>query len=184
MKSQALCMSLLALSCSCLTVAQENEIKTPENTEVHSPKTILKYAEASQNLSTLRAALKAADMEDIMGNQGPFTVFAPSDKAFEEFPGSFNLFDPENKKDLRALITYHIIAGKFTASNILRAMCRGNGVATFTTVQGNEIIASMHGLDIVLTDYLGNSARITTAVMDQRNGVIHQIDSVILPRKM
>ncbi|MEO1012333.1 MAG: fasciclin domain-containing protein [Bacteroidota bacterium] len=184
MKIQTLSMFLVMLSLTFMVSAQENISYGHSKTEANPKKTIIKYAEGSQNLSTLLAAIKAVDIDVIMGNEGPYTVFAPSDKAFEKYQGAAELFDPENKKDLRALITYHIIAGKLTASSILRAMCRGNGMATFTTVQGNKIKASMNGLDIILTDYLGNSAKITTADMDQRNGVIHQIDSVIFPRKM
>ncbi len=130
--------------------------------------------------------MKAADLEETLGYDGPFTVFAPSDKAFEKFSiGKVTqLLSPENKEDLKALLTYHIIAGKLTASQILKAMCRGNGRAVFTTVQGKEIVATMEGIDIVLTDDFGNSARITTADANQCNGVIHEIDSVIVPRQM
>jgi len=146
-------------------------------------KSILGNTESSKNLKTLLAALKAADLETILGNTGPFTLFAPSDKAFENFSSGKveQLLGPENKEELKALLTYHIVAGRFTASNILRAMCRGNGKATFTTVQGNKLVASMSGIDIVLTDNYGNSAKIVMADADQSNGVIHEIDSVIVP---
>ncbi len=149
-------------------------------------KSIIKNTENSQNHRTLSAVIKAADLEETLGYDGPFTVFAPSDKAFEEFSiGKVaHLLNPENKEDLKALLTYHIIAGKFTTSHILRAMCRGNGRATFTTVQGKEIEATMSGIDIILTDDFGNSARITTADANQCNGVIHEIDSVMVPRQM
>jgi uncharacterized surface protein with fasciclin (FAS1) repeats len=94
------------------------------------------------------------------------------------------LFLPENKKDLQKLLTYHIVAGKLTASNILKAMCRGGGSASFTTVQGEEIVANMDGIDIVLSDGKGNTAKITVADVNQCNGIIHQIDSVFLPTKI
>ncbi|RKN81474.1 fasciclin domain-containing protein [Ulvibacterium marinum] len=149
-------------------------------------KSIISNTENSKNHRTLSAVIKAADLEETLGYDGPFTVFAPSDKAFEEFSlrKALHLLDSENKEDLKALLTYHIIAGKFTTSQILRAMCRGNGRATFTTVQGKEVVVTMEGIDIVLTDDFGNSAKITTADANQCNGVIHEIDSVIVPHQM
>lgn len=130
--------------------------------------------------------MRATELDDILGFDGPYTVFAPSDGAFEKFSTIeiAELLKPENKKKLHELVTYHIVAGKLSASKILKAMCRGNGKATFTTVQGQEITATMNGIDIVLTDCLGNQAKITLADSDQCNGVIHEIDSVILPRKI
>ncbi len=147
---------------------------------------IIKNTESSLNHKTLSTVIKATDLEDTLGYDGPFTVFAPSDKAFEEFSiGKVALLlDPEKREDLTALLTYHIVAGKFTASHILRAMCRGNGRAVFTTVQGKEIVATMSETDIILTDDFGNSARIINADSYQCNGVIHEIDGVMVPRQM
>ena len=147
---------------------------------------ILKNTELSKNHKTLLAAMRAADLEEVLGYDGPFTVFAPSDSAFEKLSEEkiATLLLPENKKELQALIKYHMVAGNFSASKILKAMSRGAGKASFTTVQGDEITATMQGLDIVLTDNLGNSARITTADSNQCNGVIHEIDSVIRPGKI
>lgn len=151
-------------------------------------KSITKNTENSKNHRTLSAVIKAVDLEETLGYDGPFTVFAPSDKAFEKFSTEKgkgpHILDFGNKEDLKALITYHIIAGKFTTSQILKAMCRGNGRATFTTVQGKDIVATMSGIDIILKDDFGNSARITTADANQCNGVIHEIDSVIVPHQM
>lgn len=149
-------------------------------------KSILKNTEGSKNHKTLLAAMRAADLEEILGYAGPFTVFAPSDSAFEKLSTEkiTDLLLPENKKELHALMTYHIVAGNFSASKILKAMCRGAGKAKFTTVQGDEITATMLGVDIVLTDNFGNTARITTADSNQCNGVIHEIDSVIRPGKI
>lgn len=127
--------------------------------------------------------VKAANLDKILNEDGPFTVFAPSDMAFKKL-SKVNLNElllPENKKELFSLLTYHIVAGNITASKILKAMCNGNGKASLTTVQGDKIYASMEGLDIVLTDKSGNRARITSADSNQSNGVIHEIDSVILP---
>ncbi len=149
-------------------------------------KSIISNTKNSENHQTLLAAVKAADLEEVLESKGPFTVFAPSDIAFDKLSEArlANLLRPENKKELHSLLTYHIVAGNLSASTILKAMCRGKGKASFTTVQGDELTATMSGIDIILTDSNGNTARITTADSNQRNGVIHEIDSVILPAKL
>ena len=160
-------------------------ISAQESIRMDPEKSILENTKESGNYQTLVSAIKAVHLDKVLGHDGPFTVFAPSDKAFNKLPlGTIvSLLRPENQKKLYDLLTYHIIAGNLTASKILRAMCQGRGKATFTTVQGNKITATMIGIDIVLTDNLGNSAKIITADMDQCNGVIHGIDAVILPQK-
>lgn len=149
-------------------------------------KSIISNTENSKNHTTLLAAMKATDLDKILSYDGPFTVFAPSDKAFKELflNTSSELLDPENKEELKALLRYHIIAGEFTASKILKAMCSGKGKAVFTTVQGEELTATMNGIDIILTDNIGNSAKIIAADANQCNGVMHEIDSVILPKRI
>jgi len=148
--------------------------------------TIIESTEGSENHKTLLAAVRAADLEETLESDGPFTVFAPSDIAFKKLSSEkiAELLLPENKKELKSVLSYHIVAGKLTASKILKAMCRGAGAASFTTIQGDEIRATMDGIDIVLTDCYGNSARITTADANQCNGVIHVIDSVIMPKQI
>ena len=94
------------------------------------------------------------------------------------------LLRPENKRALQSFVTYHIVAGNLTASKILKAMCSGKGTASLTTVQGNELLVTMDGVDIVLTDCFGNIARITSADFNQSNGVIHVIDRVIIPNQL
>lgn len=148
-----------------------------------SNRSIVHTTASSDNHQTLLAAMRATDLEELLDQAGPFTVFAPSDAAFENIAGKSidYLLDPQNRKELKELVTYHIVAGKLSASKILKAMCQGKGRATFTTVHGDEIVATMKGLDIVLTDSHGNSATIIAADSDQVNGVIHEIDSVIQP---
>ncbi len=177
-------LSLIFLLLTLVSTAQID--KNDGITEMDPEKSILKNTEASEDHKTLLAAMKATDLDELLGFDGPFTVFAPSDIAFDKLPQDLikELLRPENKDQLKELMTYHIVAGNLSASKILRAMCRGNGKASFMTVQGNEITATMNGIDIVLTDVSGNSAKITVADADQCNGVIHQIDSVILPRKL
>jgi uncharacterized surface protein with fasciclin (FAS1) repeats len=187
MKSYTAVMAILTLFLTFFASAQDS-FSTTENTFLHMDfeKSIITNTENSENHKTLLAAMKAADLEEILSFDGPFTVFAPSDSAFEKlFPtGTSALLHPENKEELKAILRYHIIAGEFTASKILLAMCRGEGKAVFTTVQGAKITATMSGTDIVLTDSLGNSAKIIAADAGQCNGIIHEIDSVILPKKI
>ncbi len=140
----------------------------------------------SKDHRVLAAALKAADLEEILHRQGPFTLFAPSDEAFSCLSGNKmeHLLKSEDKKVLRSLLKYHIVAGEISASKILRSLCRGEGEASFTTVQGKKIFAAIEGSDIILTDEFGNRAQIIKADSQQRNGVIHVIDNVIVPVKI
>lgn len=184
MKCMVPSLSLFFLFITFFTTAQDNQASTAS--EMDPEKSILKNTEDSENHKTLLAAMRATDLDEVLGYDGPFTVFAPSDTAFEKLPRHqvAELLKPENKKKLHDVMAYHIVAGNLSASKILKAMCRGKGRATFTTVQGDKIIATMKGIDIVLTDSFGNSAKITTADANQCNGVIHEIDSVILPGKL
>lgn len=136
--------------------------------------------------SILQTALRSSGLEETLNSDGPFTVFAPSDTAFNQLSDeqSAYLMAPENIRMLQSVMTYHIVAGKLTAAKILSALCRGKGKTTFTTVQGSVLTATIDGIDIVLTDDFGTSARITAADMEQCNGVIHVIDAVILPVKL
>ncbi len=143
--------------------------------------------EETSNYTILLAAVKATQLEDLLDKSGPFTIFAPSDAAFEKFSSEkiAQLINSKDKSELKSLLTYHIVAGQLTASRILRAMCRGNGQASFTTVQGKKLMAHLDGYDIVLTDPMGNTARITTADLNMnKDDVVHEIDSVILPTQM
>lgn len=182
-----LLFGFVMFSCCGILIAQTNSL-TPVSTGIFlsTDKTIAEATLASEDHQTLYAAVKAADLERTLETSGPFTVFAPSDSAFSRFTTEElkNLFKSENRAKLKALLGYHIVAGNLTASKILLAMCRGNGKAIFTSIQGNKITATMQGTDIILTDSLGNSAKIISADSSLRNGVIHEIDSVILPSRI
>jgi len=184
MKFMAPRLSLILLFATFFSTAQNNQASIVS--EMDPEKSILKNTEDSENHKTLLAAMRGSDLEETLGYDGPFTVFAPSDKAFDKLPRHkvAELLKPENKKQLQEVMTYHIVAGNLSASKILKAMCRGGGTTTFTTVQGDQITATMQGIDIVLTDNSGTSAKITTADSNQCNGVIHEIDTVILPGKL
>ncbi|MDC6364918.1 MULTISPECIES: fasciclin domain-containing protein [Flavobacteriaceae] len=154
--------------------------------EISPSEPISQSAIDSDRHKILLAAVKATKLDDVLDSSGPFTVFAPSDAAFERFSKTKmeQLLNAQDKSELKSLLSYHIVAGQLTASRILRAMCRGNGTASFTTIQGKKLIAHLDGYDIVLTDPVGNTARITTADLNLKNGIIHEIDSVILPTQM
>lgn len=149
-------------------------------------KDIVSNAVNSRDHTTLVAAVKAAGLVDVLQGKGPFTVFAPVNAAFTALPAGTveTLLKPENKSTLTAVLTYHVVAGTFTASAIEKAIKAGKGTATLTTVQGATLTAKMNGLrNITVTDAAGNTANISTYDVLQSNGVIHVIDRVLLPAK-
>ncbi len=136
-------------------------------------------------LRIFKEAITLTEFGDVLENSGTFTVFAPTDTAFSKLPvpAGGNLLGEENREQLRALVSYHIVAGELTASRILKALCQGEGAAVFTTVLGEPLVATLDGTDIVLTDCVGNQARIIRADTGTENLVFHQIDTVVLPER-
>ncbi|TDT45428.1 putative surface protein with fasciclin (FAS1) repeats [Maribacter spongiicola] len=189
MKKWTSLVSLCALFIGLNTFAQDNVIELQFErliTNIQPEKSIIESTATNENHSTLLNALRVTNLDKVLNYSGEFTVFAPSNLAFEKLSKATidKLYNPENKKLLKAMLSYHIIADKLSASTILKAMCRGNGIAKFTTIQGEKITATMRGIDIVLTDKSGNSAIIVTADSNQSNGIIHEIDTVFVPEKM
>ncbi len=174
----------IILTLLCVFLAFNSVTAQISNQESH--KDIVQNGTNLDNHKILNAAVKATELDALLDNAGPFTIFAPSDAAFERFSSEkiSELLNSKDKSALKSLLTYHIVAGQLTASRILSAMCRGNGKASFTTVQGKKLLAHLDGYDIVLTDPMGNTARITTADLNSKIGVVHEIDSVILPTQM
>jgi uncharacterized surface protein with fasciclin (FAS1) repeats len=146
-------------------------------------KTIVENASAAPNLTTLVAAVKAAGLVDTLMSAGPFTVFAPTNTAFEKLPAGTvgTLVMPENKGTLTTVLTYHVVAGKLTAKDIASAISAGGGTAELTTVAGTKLSARLSGNSVVLTDAKGGQSAVTTVDVIQSNGVVHVIDSVLLP---
>ncbi|WP_190808953.1 fasciclin domain-containing protein [Flagellimonas sp. S3867] len=161
-------------------------ISAQETSEISTSNIASQNTVESERYKTLFAAVKATELEGIMDKSGPFTIFAPSDAAFERFSSDKmqELLNSKDKSELKSLLGYHIVAGHLSASKILQALCQGNGQASFTTIQGKKLKAHMDGINIVLTDPVGNTARITVADVNQKNGIIHEIDSVIQPSQM
>lgn len=146
-------------------------------------KNIVQNALNSDDHTTLVAAVKAAGLVDTLEGPGPFTVFAPTNEAFAKLPSGTvdSLLMPGNKATQTKILTYHIVAGRMDAKDIARAIKAGNGRAELATVSGGKLWAEMMGKDLVITDEKGDIAKVTITNVYQSNGVIHVIDTVLLP---
>ncbi len=147
-------------------------------------KDIIDNAANSADHTTLVAAVKAAGLVDTLKGAGPFTVFAPTNEAFDKLPkGTVDgLLKPESKAMLTKILTYHVVAGKQDAAAIAKAIDAGKGKAEFKTVAGGTLTASMDGPSVVLTDEKGGKSKVTIADVMQSNGVIHVVDTVLMPK--
>jgi uncharacterized surface protein with fasciclin (FAS1) repeats len=152
--------------------------------EMYSSKDIIDNAVQSADHTTLVAAVKAAGLVDTLKSKGPFTVFAPTNEAFAKLPAGAvdSLLKPEAKKSLSSVLTYHVVPGNWSAKQIAKLIADNNGEAKIKTVQGGELTATSDGNGgVMLRDAKGNSARVTIADVNQSNGVIHVIDTVLMP---
>lgn len=151
---------------------------------MYPSKNIVENAVNSKDHTTLVAAVKAAGLVDTLSGNGPFTVFAPTNAAFEKLPKDTvpTLLKPENKGKLTGILTYHVVAGKMSAEEIAAKAMANGGKLELTTVAGGKITLSQDGAGWMITDENGGKAKITIADVFQKNGVIHVIDSVILPK--
>lgn len=151
---------------------------------MYPSKNIVENAVNSKDHTTLVAAVKAAGLVETLQSAGPFTVFAPTNAAFDMLPAGTvdNLVKPENKKTLTGILTYHVVAGKWNAKDIAKMIKDGNGTAEIKTVSGGKLWAMMEGNKIVLKDEAGNKAYVTIKDVNQSNGVIHVIDHVLMPK--
>ena len=168
--------------------AQMDNMKSDGNPMVggaamYKTKNIVENAVSSKDHTTLVAAVKAAGLVDTLASAGPFTVFAPVNSAFDKLPAGTvdTLLKPENKGMLTKILTYHVVAGNFDSKKIAKAIKKGKGTATFTTVAGGKLMASMSGKNLILTDEKGGKSTVTIANVRQSNGVIHVIDTVLMP---
>ncbi|MCP9492939.1 MAG: fasciclin domain-containing protein [Pyrinomonadaceae bacterium MAG19_C2-C3] len=149
---------------------------------MYANKDIVDNAVNSKDHTTLVKAVTAAGLVDTLKGAGPFTVFAPTNAAFEELPAGTvdTLLKPANKAALTKVLTYHVVPGKQDAATIAKAITDGGGKATFKTVEGGTLTASMNGNDVIITDAKGGTAKVTTANVMQSNGVIHVVDGVLM----
>ncbi len=147
--------------------------------------TIVAIAASNESFSTLVTAVTAAELVETLKGEGPFTVFAPTNEAFAKVPAATlnDLLKPENKAALSNLLTYHVVAGEFKAADVVKAINDNNGKYNVTTVQGENIVLSLNGDKVMVTDAKGGKATVVIADVDASNGVIHAIDKVVMPKK-
>jgi uncharacterized surface protein with fasciclin (FAS1) repeats len=152
--------------------------------EMYPTRNIIENAVNSADHTTLVAAVKAAGLVETLEGAGPFTVFAPTNEAFDKLPAGTvdTLLKPENKSTLAKVLTYHVVAGRLSKSDLMKKIKEGNGSAELTTVEGGKLWVSLHdGKHIMLKDEKGGTALVTIANVFQSNGVIHVIDTVVMP---
>lgn len=151
---------------------------------MYPSKNIVENAVNSQDHTTLVAAVKAAGLVETLQSKGPFTVFAPTNAAFEKLPAGTvdNLVKPENKSTLTSVLTYHVVAGKLNAKELKQWIKKGGGKTELTTVQGGKLWVMEKDGMLWLKDEKGGTASITIADVNQSNGVIHVIDTVVMPK--
>lgn len=150
---------------------------------MYPSKTIVANAMNSADHTTLVAAVKAAGLVDTLNSKGPFTVFAPTNDAFAQLPAGTvdTLLKPENKAMLSKVLTYHVVAGKYDSKALAKLIKKGQGKARLKTVSGGTLIAMMDGSNIVLRDEKGGTSTVTVGDVYQSNGVIHVVNSVLMP---
>lgn len=166
-----------------LTTVDSTEVVMDEP-EVVQPTTIVDVAVGNEDFSTLVAAVQAAGLVETLSSEGPFTVFAPTNAAFEKLPAGTveDLLKPENVEKLKSILTYHVVSGKFEAAAVIDAINSNNGKFTVETVNGGKIDLSLNDGKVVLTDANGKTSTVAMADVPASNGVIHAIDTVVMPK--
>lgn len=147
-------------------------------------KDVVDIAISSADHTTLVAAVKAADLVETLKSAGPFTVFAPTNAAFAKLPAGTveTLLKPENKAKLSQILTYHVVSGNLDAAAVMKAIKAGKGKVILTTVSGGKLTASIDKGKVKLSDENGGASYVTATDLKGSNGVIHVIDSVVLPK--
>jgi len=167
------------------SISATAQMKDPDvgGAPMFANKTIVANAVNSPIHKTLVAAVKAAGLVDTLNSAGPFTVFAPTDDAFAKLPAGTvdTLVQPENKATLTKILTYHVVPGRISSKDLVKWIKKGNGTYSAKTVEGGKLTFTMNGANIKITDEKGGSAMVTTADVFQSNGVIHVIDTVLMP---
>jgi uncharacterized surface protein with fasciclin (FAS1) repeats len=167
------------------SAAKMNDEKTVTvgGAPMYPSKNIVQNAVNSKDHTTLVAAVKAAGLVETLSSPGPFTVFAPTNAAFKKLPAGTvdTLLKPENKQKLTSVLTYHVVPGRITAKQLMDKIKDGNGTAKLKTVEGDDLTFQMKDSKVWVKDAKGDTAQVTIANVMQSNGVIHVIDTVLLP---
>lgn len=196
-----LVLSMAVIASIAFTSCKDNEKDTSEetmteeemamettdvSTEATMPEqeTIAEIAMGNEDFSTLVTAVKAAGLAETLKSEGPFTVFAPTNAAFDKLPeGTVSaLVEPANKEKLAGILKYHVVSGEYMAADVVKAINDNDGSFTIPTVQGGELTATLEGENVILTDAAGNKSTVIMTDVDASNGVIHAIDAVVMPK--
>jgi uncharacterized surface protein with fasciclin (FAS1) repeats len=174
-------VTLMALAITSAIAGMNNP--TVGGKEMYPTKNIIENAVNSADHTTLVAAVKAAGLVETLEGPGPFTVFAPTNEAFNKLPAGTvdTLLKPENKGTLTKVLTYHVVPGRLGSHELMKMIKAGGGKAELTTVEGGKLWVMLDGKNIVLKDEKGGTAMVTIANVLQSNGVIHVIDTVVMP---
>ncbi len=176
-------IAAFALAAIAISPKVNAQTKMVGGAAMYPTKNIVENAVNSKDHTTLVAAVKAAGLVETLESAGPFTVFAPTNEAFGKLPAGTvdNLVKPENKATLTKILTYHVVAGRLSSSNLWAKVKAGNGKAVLKTVQGDELTVMAKGKKLYLVDEKGGKSWITIADVNQSNGVIHVVNSVLMP---
>lgn len=174
---------LIAAFVSPYASAQEKTVMVG-GAAMYPSKNIIENALNSKDHTTLVAAVKAADLVETLERPGPFTVFAPTNSAFDKLPKGTveTLLKPENKAKLQSILTYHVVPGKLSSMDLMKMVKEGHGKATLKTVQGENLYVWMKGKKLMISDEKGGMATVTIPDVNQSNGVIHVVNKVLLPK--
>lgn len=177
-----ICLGLVTIQS--VSTAQCNAHHKTRVAASYHHKDIVDIAAGNDNFSTLVVAVKTAGLVETLKSDGPFTVFAPSNAAFSKLPEGTvaGLLKPSAKNDLSKILTYHVIAGEYKASDVINAANAAGGSFSVATVQGGELTITVNNGSVILTDEKGNRSAVTTTDLTASNGVIHAIDTVVLPK--
>jgi uncharacterized surface protein with fasciclin (FAS1) repeats len=175
--------ALLLLVTAAQTLSAQEKTVMVGGAAMYPSKNIIENAVNSKDHTTLVAAVKAAGLVETLQGKGPFTVFAPTNAAFDKLPKGTveTLLKPENKAMLTGILTYHVVAGKYDSKKLAEMIKKGNGKAELKTVNGETLTAKMDAKKIVIVDAKGGTATVTTADVYQSNGVIHVTNTVSMP---
>lgn len=181
--TSAAVVALAACSTEAPQAAVDETATEEAASEAAEPATIVGVAQGNENFSTLVTAVVAAELAETLSGDGPFTVFAPTNDAFAKVDADTlsALLTPEKKADLTGLLTYHVVAAELKAADVVKAITDGGGTATLTTVQGAPLKAMLDGENVILEDAAGGKSTVIMTDVDASNGVIHAIDTVIMP---